>query len=837
MLSHHFNLLKKTVLDIAKFTNFTSSDCKTLSALIFQKTKKRLSETTLKRVYGFAHSQFKSSQFTIDTLLDYCGYENWAAFLSENTIQPRSSKTADWTNLSNDALRVTNLTRRALQKRSGVRYNKTIKRQFIDEHLENFLSSDQIATALIAPTGYGKTIALLHWVEERIAYNEQNNINDIILFFSTSSLMSVLSSGQDIHTWLLTLLGYNSAEVLNMLLNNKKKSPGRFFLIIDGFDEYPLSRDQFDLILNQILDIFSLYESSDIFKFIFTMRSDTWINNKHLLENAHPWFTGFKTYHDTFGNVPLFTYSELYELSQGLNPLSPVNIDPEIINLLNNPLYFQVYYKLHKNNFSLNNIGGLYRYEITSSLILNQISLDKYSSEKMLFLFELIDMMCLKNGIYYVNKIKAGALLDKYNYVYRELLCIEFLTEYNESADLVYNAYVKFGNRDFMEYIIAQKLLAKNDNLFNPKLIQDADELLNADLKLNVIKWFVVYAIKTDADYNLNYLVNIDLPLNKKAELINFISEILNTSALKQEENLNGFALNNDLFNYFFGLEYISLQYEKTLQTLLKFELTNEKQILVRCCLAMISILKMDLTAVNTQLTSLRAIPQIDFFQYPIDPLGCLDTIYHYLKYGIVKKEALSEITKFCFNPLVQITGLEHNITNDIIYILAARTLQIAGNPQKIIRFIQILNKHYKRLSDTKTCYTFFLKNILADTYFLLDDKKNLLDTHKSILKLDTSHSGSYAPYINIFNHALNIKVAFFKNDFESISAEYKCFVQLADKQDLKFEKFYLISLMLKKRSANGGGELSQLYKQLQYEYAKFKMQSGVTELLVRQAS
>lgn len=834
MLQHHFNLLKNSVLDNAKLTNFTSSDCKTLSALIFQKTKKRLSETTLKRVYGFAQSQFQSSQFTIDTLADYCGYENWTAFVAEHTAQPQSSKTADWLNLNNDASRITNLTLRALQKRSGILYNKTIKRKFIDDHLENFLATDNIATALIAPAGYGKTIALLHWIEERLNYNAQHNINDIVLFFSTSSLMSVLSSGQDIHSWLLSLLGYNRAEILNMLLNDNKKDRGKFFLIIDGFDEHPFSRDQFQLILNQIMDVYSLYESSDAFKIIFTMRSDTWINNKHtLIGNKQQWFMGFKTHYDTFGNVPLFTYGELQELSQGLNPLAPVSINSETINFLNNPLYFQVYYKLNRNNFSLYNISGLYRYEIVSSIILEQIYLDKYSSEKMLFLFELIDMMCLKNGVYHVNKIKADVLFERYQYVYRELLGIEFLTEYNESIDLLHNTYIEFGNKDFLEYIVAQRLLAKNDNQFNLKLIQNADELLNNDLKLNVIKWFVIYAMKTDIDCNLNHLVKINLPLNKKAELVNFIGEILDLSASKTtEKQFCRINIGDELFNYFFGLEYISLQYEKTLQTLLKFELSNERQILVRCCLAMIAVLKMDLKAVNTQITNLRNIPQIDFYYYPIDPLNCLDTIFYYLKYGIVKKEALTEITKFCFNHLVQTNGLVNNITNDIIFILAARTLQIAAKPRKVIRFVHILNKHYKELSHAATCYTFFLKNILADSYFVLNDKKNLLDTHKSILKLGNYYDGAHIPYISIFYHALNIKAALLKHDYESMGAEYKCFVSLTDKHDLKFEKFYLISLMLKKSPVSAECELSQFYKQLNYEHTKFMVQLGVTELL-----
>ncbi|WP_214070032.1 hypothetical protein [Mucilaginibacter sp. dw_454] len=837
MLPHHFNLLKKRVLDTAKLTNFTSSDCKTLSALIFIKTKKRLSETTLKRVYGFAHSKFQSSQFTIDTLADYCGYKNWMAFLNEHTSQPQSGKTADWINLSNDASRITSLTLRALQKRSGVPYKKTIKRKFIDEHLESFLSSEYIATALIAPSGHGKSIALLHWIEERLLLNAYNNINDIILFFSTSSLMSVLSSGQDIHTWLLSLLGYNRTEILNMLLHGKEKSTGKFFLIIDGFDEHLFNTDQFQLVLTQVMDIFSLYEKSDAFRIIFTMRSDTWINNQHALNNDEKrWFTGYNTNYDTFSNVPLFTHDELYDLCYGLNPLVHINIDAETINVLANPLYFQIYYKLNRDHFSLNNIGQLYRYEIVSSFILDKIYLDKHSSEKILFLYELVDMMCLKKGIYHVDKIKADALFERHNYVYHELLGLEFLTEFNKSVDFQHNTYIEFGNKDFLEYIIAQKLLADNDNQFNLKLIQDANLLLNNDLKLDVIKWVIVYAIKTDPNYNLNHLVSAELPLNKKAELINFIGEIFNAPASAAPgRHLFRSNFDNELFNFFFGLEYISVEYEKTLQTLLRFDLSNEKQILVRCCLAMISIVKMDLKAIDAQIINLKKIPQIDFFKYPIDPLSCLDAIYHYLKYGIIKKDALIDITKFYFNPLTQINGLTNTIANDIIYILAARTLQISARPQKVIRFIQVLNKHYKDFSNFATEYTFFLKNILADAYFVLNDKKNLLDTYKSILKLGNYYDDSYTPYISIFYHSLNIKVALIKHEYESISAEYKCFAHIADKHELKLEKFYLISLMLKKGPLTAELELSQFYKQLYYERSKLTVQLGITELLERQ--
>ena len=71
-LIHQFDVLKKHVLSAAGFKNIIPSDCRVLSLQIFKKTNQRVSETTLKRVYGFAYSKFRPSQFTLDALAKFC---------------------------------------------------------------------------------------------------------------------------------------------------------------------------------------------------------------------------------------------------------------------------------------------------------------------------------------------------------------------------------------------------------------------------------------------------------------------------------------------------------------------------------------------------------------------------------------------------------------------------------------------------------------------------------------------------------------------------------------------------------------------------------------------
>ena len=54
--------------------------CTILAASILNKTKIRLAEVTLKRIFGFTESKFNPSFFTLNTLSIYCGYQDWPEF-------------------------------------------------------------------------------------------------------------------------------------------------------------------------------------------------------------------------------------------------------------------------------------------------------------------------------------------------------------------------------------------------------------------------------------------------------------------------------------------------------------------------------------------------------------------------------------------------------------------------------------------------------------------------------------------------------------------------------------------------------------------------------------
>jgi hypothetical protein len=64
-------VLKAAVLKAAGIEDLRPAHCKLLAELILETTHKRISITTLKRVYGFAASRTRTSLYTISILEEF----------------------------------------------------------------------------------------------------------------------------------------------------------------------------------------------------------------------------------------------------------------------------------------------------------------------------------------------------------------------------------------------------------------------------------------------------------------------------------------------------------------------------------------------------------------------------------------------------------------------------------------------------------------------------------------------------------------------------------------------------------------------------------------------
>ena len=802
-LAQNFEALKKLVLTTADLDNIIPGDCKTLSLKIYKKTNQQVSETTLKRVYGFAFSKFKPSLFTLEAMARFCGFSGWASFCENNSEKNLTNHNQDtgWDNIKHNADKITGFTLQVLKNKSGIPYQYTIKRKSISNHLDAFSKSDHHATLLTAPAGHGKTIALCHWIEERLLTS-----NDIILFFSSNALINVFLSGKDINEWLLSLLGYDTDKDFSTLLDLKQRHESNFYLVIDGLDEHMFKKDQFQILLNQVLDVFSFHQDHDIFKLILTMRSASWINNRHEFENINQeWFFGDRVDGDYTLNVPLFSPAEIKELCTNINPLSKSLISREVAEGFSHPLYFQYYYKTHKDNFSFDEVDHLSIYELVTNFILNKVYLGSHSAEKFNVCMAILESLDLKDGKFEVQKMAIKDTIEKNNIAYNELIGVGFFREVNKSDDMQYNSVIQFGNTHFLDYSLARLLLIRNKNVFDREVIHALNTQIPSEKKLPLLKWCIVYAIKNGQQKSFQYLSETNLSVNEKSELIIFLGDMLKkeSSHIKSSESMIQYFqqdYTDGLFNYFFGLEYINTDYKKTLQTLLLFDLSDKKKILVYTSLAVIAVIQLDINKLEEYLAELKGFLHDDLQSFAINPVSCIETIYYYLKYGIVKKEAFIELTKFYFNPPLDKNISEHNSTNDILYLLAIYTLSICTNPNKMIRFINVIRKFYKKDACVNEGFYFLTRTMRAEANFSLNKIEEGLSIYEELSSLYDDQSKSYTPFMIACFHLLQVKIFLSQKKFTELRGAMMRLVTLSDQYEFKFLKAQALAFLLKNK-------------------------------------
>ncbi|MBK0380472.1 hypothetical protein [Mucilaginibacter segetis] len=829
----YFDSLKETVLNISGFKTITPCDCKVISLKIFEKTKNSLSETTLKRVYGFAYTKFNPSVFTIDVMAKYCGYEGWDDFCtSQQSAAVKTPETnTNWDIVKLNATKITNLTLQALKNKTGIPYSLTIKRNFIDTHLDEFSNNNYTATVISAPTGYGKTVAICHWIEERL-----QNSNDTILFFSGNILINAFFSGSNINDWLLSLLGYSTDKNINALINSKQKAEGNFYFIIDGFDEHYYKNEQFHLLLDHVLDIFSVYQGLPWFKLILTMRSYSWINNKHIFENnRNKWFNGFILNVDTEAtNVPLLSIGEIKQLFKNIKPSAENFLTFEIANNFNYPLYFEYYYKEYKDECAPDKIDQFCLYNLIISFITKKIYLGTHSAEKLLLLNTFVEAMSLETNNYTISKLKVLPIIKKHHYAYAELISIGFIREINSSVDLEYKTHITFCNDNFLEFTIAKTMLYHNNDIFDEALINAINvNFENSHRKLSVLKWCIIYASKTSQQNNLDVLTGIILKPNEKSDLILFLGDMFErayTLAGKASSIVPNYEQNciDRLFNYFFDLELISPDYKKTLKALLKFELTDNKKIIIYTSLAAIAIQQLKLNKLEEYLFKLKSFPSGVYTQFPINPLNCIDTIYQNFKYGAFKKDFFAELTRFYFNPPLETFQGAGDDSKGFIYLLAAYTLTICKRPAKIPRFIAALHKIDKPHSDKTFAYNLYLQILLADSYFDSNKYDSMEEIYQMVENAYTAEEKSLTPFIRSVFYSLKIKMAIANSNYQCVAFNWNLFNQFCDESGNRLSQMLASLNLLNSKMFKAAHP--EMYKKIAYQNAKWLRESGLNQ-------
>ena len=818
-----FENLKQQVLNKAGIKTVSPSDCRFLSATISNHTGKQISDTTLKRIFGFTFSKFSPSLYTLNILAEYCGSDGWDTFSKQmptgNSYQKVKEVEGQTTSVMAKAVNVSHRTLQALINRSVIPFNLTVKRNLLNDHLKLFGQSSEIATVITAPAGYGKTTGLCQWVEEQLSVNSMDS--DKVLIFLSSKVLSPHPKTDSLSGWLHALMGIESDLV--DLLKTEAFSNKKLYIIIDGFDKEHFRPGEFELLADNILDLIALHRNYSNFKVILSLRSANWISlrNRIVIENTlSNWFLGFMQDKAQETNMQLLSAEEIKLFCYQIDPAGCETIKPQVASLFTYPLFLQYYYQKHAQRFSLSNLDYFGIYDVIGSYFIDKIYNTHLATEKIIIITTLLQRGKVVNGNFVVDKLKVYEQLKELSDAYNELLSIGFIKEINRSTEDGFAKHIEFAQDRLLAYAMARNLIYSNNGLYDQYLINALNQQIDDAYKIPVLKWCIFNAIKARQFHFFKCIIHVRLHAAEKALLLKFLINLIQHKYLSIDE-ADPFKPRfcqeyRDVFHYFFGLEFISPEYEEVLQKLLTLDIEEASKVLVNTCLGMLGIVQLNTALIENSITELGKVPEHVLRSFQINPLLCLDAIYQYLKFGVVKREALAHITHFYFNPPKISHDAEPYYANHIIYLLAISTMGIANNKRKLIRFINVL-ENCTAQNDQTSC-KFFMNITKADSYFTLGDIEAGKKVYQEINDDYAEHSCAYTPYMKICLNLASAKMmAVTGCEYEAHLVVEKA-KQTSSKMNFKYIEAYILAAYLE---MPGLDVASVDYKEANYRFLK----------------
>ncbi len=456
----------------------SQKDCKILSSNILEVSGEYLSPATLRRLYGFLLTNSNPSRVTHDILCHYIGVASWDDFIENNrkTASNQDQINDTWARVLEISRKISNNTLENIKRKSGIIFNKTIDRLFVDERLTFFLNSDYNSTAFIGPGGYGKSTLLAKWYEKNSL--KKNYSNDIILYIQAITLTSFASSEAYFEDWLMRQLGLSpDYNFLRNLLSNNTIPLGRFILIIDALDESNLYGSKLEKEYSSLADLSLKFSSAKWFKMIVSTRCFAWSKFEIFIENREKWyFTEPNIFSPDGANIPLLTADEIQKIIDNtINIKYPrrtllEEFSLELKETLVYPYFLQLFINVYhpENEYLLND-----QIEIFKEFLNKQIYKAQYSEEKVDILNKLLELSSYglnpddvkKNtlkAIYPIHLKHAGNYFE----AYEDLISFGIIIEDDiENKFGGHSKTIRIANRSLFEILLTKYYLEKDDEI------------------------------------------------------------------------------------------------------------------------------------------------------------------------------------------------------------------------------------------------------------------------------------------------------------------------------------------------------------------------------------
>lgn len=485
------NELKSLICAKAGLNYVTPADCRKISLEIRKEFNKNVSETTLKRFFGFAAMKFDLSKYTITALCEYVGRTDFVLPIIHGT---RSSDTQEdlWQNFLGHADRITRFTMKNITCRSALPYQNTISRRFAENAFEEFCENKDSLMVYIAPAGYGKTILLSHLVSRYFLEKGVADNRGIVLFVKAKLFLAMNKEKSRFEDRLKVMLGIPEDQKLeDFVLGSGAQK--RFFLIVDDYTEQAAE------FLNKLVP--------GPVKVIMGLSPADWVMMKKKLKIS---------VHESF--VPLMMPCEVERI---LSNSGLCRAESNLSGLLSFPFYIPFYLQFVRENLVERDNWAIVFQEVLTRFIKEKIYKSGYYTEKILLIKKMVQQM--NYGVQVENlahdEFKIELMIFKN--AYSELLSDGILIEENkELQNMGGNKTIRFLDRNIFDYFLFIELLEQfnlNVDLIFLRFINRV--YAGSEREFALLKWSVRYMVKTSNPNVEEYISRLELEWSEKKEM------------------------------------------------------------------------------------------------------------------------------------------------------------------------------------------------------------------------------------------------------------------------------------------------------------------------------
>jgi len=816
--------LRKYVLIKSGLRNIDPAHCKTISEYVFQETKNYVSETTVKRFFGFANTLHKFSLFTLNSLSQYIGYNDWDSFCRDKESQTTSAQSI-WHNLKLKALAITEVSLISKKNNSGVPFNSTANRSFFYPDFDYFLKNNYQFTTISAQPGHGKSILIAHMVEHFFVSENAIYKNDIVVLLNSMSVNAITQSGMTLKDWFLKEFKFESlSEMISFFKKNPSERKGRFVIVVDGIDDI-LAKS---IHLNVFIDFLHSVEENNFVKLVFGLRTNTWLNLQPTLSGSaflsKAWYTGLFYDEDTLSNVPPLNVDEiLYTLSHIENKkVTKSDVSPILLAQFKTPFWIQVYFTLKTEDNVLELSNPLLCYELINYFLEKKVFLAKQSTEKIFLSKKISGCISERDKKLRVPKEKILDYINCYPEAYADLLKTGILIEEKRLSTAIPTEVVRFINKDIYTYFLFIQITEQFDyrsckGFFEYILKTFSKE---TSLREHILNWSIRFCINRNEIAQLKNIFKLPFTNQEKNASFDFICYVSRYELSKRNANFSKLNVGIDFVDLMTNVRTMSQLYKETIKTISGNVLNEDIQAMLHVLECNICLVDVDKASLQNTMHLLKRNYKRLNELFPINPYDLMLYFHNLLNSKPTESKNLEEkILKLCYEIDKSKPHKNEDLTSQeaLCFRLVLMVLFSQKNYAECHRFIMaILNKYPNIFYVRYSVFSPFLLLHLGHTYL----KLNYFKKAQRIMQfLDKIIASEYIYYTSFVLTGIKIFKATFYNcihNYEQALTEIDSGLEIASKHDLRMLE---ISLILSKIDAlkhtESSEEVSNAIKEL----------------------